>query len=208
MSNKNTKDSAFYLPHLPIVQDNTAPEAIAYGVESLTMPISKTENVTIDRAFLAGKSTLRLRNIKQCLTAAGRDIESKEDRTWFNKTVRDGWHKALKYANKTAMSNGTAVSIGLSVRTSKSKREMGKQTLTSRFAYETVIVEGTDTTKQVEDKKQDKPASKPAKRNKRNKRGLVSVGNAIVNAKETLTVKPEATADVLTANVETVSPVS
>lgn len=190
MQTKNDSTSAFYVPYLPIVKDTTAVDAIPYGVESLTMPIGNNETVSIDRAFLAGKSTLRLRNIKQCLTACGKDVKSKEDRKWFNKSVRDVWHKALKHANKLAMTNGTAVSIGMTKRTSKSKSTAGDVTYTSRFSYETTVKAQRDET-QVEDKRK---ANKPRK-----SKGIVSVNAALSAARKTATVKTEATAERQTA---------
>ena len=65
-------------------------------------PISKTENVMIDRAFISEKNGLRLRTIKECLVICGKDVKNKGDRKWFNKEVRAKWHKALKYWNENA----------------------------------------------------------------------------------------------------------
>src|SRR5439155_11533764 len=80
--------------------DQTTPSSIAYGVESVISPISKTENVMIDRAFISEKNGLRLRTIKECLVICVKDVENKGDRKRINKEVRAKYHKALKYWNE------------------------------------------------------------------------------------------------------------
>ena|SRR3989442_4353035 len=90
---------------------------IPYGKEALRLPISETEKVVIDQAFLTGHSNFKLRHIDECLIAAGRDPKSEEDRRWFNKEVRDNWNKFLKYHMKLALKS--AVFEGLSIRKGK-----------------------------------------------------------------------------------------
>jgi len=104
------------------------------------------EIATIDPALLRGRGTLRLLNIKQALKVAGRTNDA-DNRKWFNVSVRDVWHKVLKFAARDALANGKPVSLGLSKRTSK---KTGQVTLTSKHGFEHVIV--PPAAKAVEDK--------------------------------------------------------
>lgn len=128
------------LPSFPTIVNQTAGEVIAYGSRPLVFPIGNNgETATIDGSLLSGKGTKRLLNIKQALKVAGKTNDA-ENRKWFNGTVRDVWHKVLRFAARDSLANGRPASLGLSTKTNK---KTGQVTLTSKHGFEHVIVAPT-----------------------------------------------------------------
>lgn len=169
---------------MAIVQTQSVSEALEYGKSQYSFPIGNGNFVTIDEAFLSGKTTKRLKHINVCLKAAGKDPKSKADKAWFNKNVRDGWHKALRYVNRTYMANAKPVSIGLSKRTDKTKANKGDIIHTAKFGYE--LVEKAKTAELTDGASESKPVKASKERAKRqSKKGL---NNGL--SKISLTVPP------------------
>ncbi len=156
------------LAEFPCIVESETSEPIKFGtLPGLIFPTgSNGEIATIDPSLLRGRGTLRLLNIKQALKIAGKANDA-DNRKWFNVSVRDVWHKVLKFAARDALANGKPVSLGLSKRTSK---KTGQVTLTSKHGFEHVII--PPTVKSVEDKaaaqavKQSKNRAKRQKRNR------------------------------------------
>ena len=152
------------LPSFPCIVESDIGAVITYGSQpALRFPVGNNgELAEIDPAMLRGRGTLRLVNIKAGLKLAGKTNDA-DNRKWFNVTVRDVWHKVLKFAARDALANGKPVSLGLSKRTAK---KTGQVTLTSKHGFEHVIV--PPSTKAVEDKanKQSKTRAKRQKRNR------------------------------------------
>jgi len=172
-------------------------EAIPYGTQFLEVELPGGKTGKIDRAFLSGKSTLKLRHIDACLKAAGLRVDTKksgqtkegrEARKWFNKNVRDVYHAALRHLNKQFLTNGTPVSVGI---TDRKARKTGQITRTAKFGYEVVMKRGEpEAAKQIangEAKKTEQGKS----RAKRQPKSIGTVGQ-IATLKETgKSVKPE-----------------
>lgn len=165
-------------------------KVITYGVASETFPVNDVGGtVSIDCAFLSGTSTFRLKHISTCLELAGKD-DNAANRQWFNHSVRDPYHKALKFLNRQFMANGKPVSIGLSRRTSKRKVDEGDVTVTAKFGYECVI----KAPKKIGEKlvnAAEKAKSESRKRGQRQARkGLANIGEAIAKVEQTLNSLP------------------
>lgn len=172
---------------MAIVQTQSVSKALEYGKSQYSFPIGNGNFVTIDEAFLSGNATKRLKHINVCLKAAGKDPKSKADKAWFNKNVRDGWHKALRYVNRTYMANAKPVSIGLSKRTDKTKANKGDIIHTAKFGYE--LVEKTKTAKLTAGASDSKPVKASKERAQRqSKKGL---NNGL--AKLDIVIKPDTT---------------
>lgn len=170
-------------------------QEITYGTVQEVFPINDVGGtVSIDRAFLAGQSTFRLKHISTCLSLAGKEM-NEANKAWFNRQVRDPYHKALRFLNRQFMTIGKPVSIGLSKRVSKRKSDEGTVTVTAKFGYEYVRKPAT-VAGQVADKVAgaDKATKQSAKRAKRaaqsstavEKTGIVSVETALDRATATV----------------------
>lgn len=135
------------LPSFPTVEQPTVDTVIKYGEQpAYVFPIDNKGGIgRIDRALLSGKGTKRLLNIKKALKVAGKE-NTPENRAWFNREVRDVWHKVLRFAAKDSLANGKPVSLGLSLRRTK----RGGEILTSRHGFEQVVK--ADDAKAVADK--------------------------------------------------------
>lgn len=169
------------LQAFPGIVNQDLVDEVKYGtLPALRFPIALNKDGSylfgeIDPALLRGKGTMRLVNIKAAKKLAGKDTD--EGTVWFNKEVRDVFHKALKFANRMAMEKGTPVSLGISTRTTK---KTGRVVMTTKHGYEHEVVPalavGNDAKERVKSKHRAKrQARKLANRNK----PLVSVGAAI-----------------------------
>lgn len=113
---------------------------IRYGDEQLIFPIGRDDKgalltATIDKSLLRGSGTKRLQPIKTALKIAGKANDD-TNRKWFNVSVRDVWHAALRFAATDALAHGKPVSLGLSLKTNKST---GEQILTSKHGFEHLV---------------------------------------------------------------------
>ncbi len=159
---------------------------IAYGSVQLPFPISDTgDMVEIDAAFLTGikvrngkvvtSGTVKLKHINVCLKEAGMEVTD-PNKAWFNKNVRDGYHKFLRHYNRVLIREGTAVSASCSIRTAK---KTGQRTLTGKVGYEVDLT--PKTTVDVEKAKAAKSKKNSERRARRDakKKGLVSLKSAM-----------------------------
>ena len=189
-----------------VISEERQTTVVKYGDELYIFPIGKTadgkiETATIDSALLRGRGTKRLQPIKSALKIAGRTNDD-VNRKWFNTTVRDVWHKVLRFAATDALAHGKPVSLGLSIRTSK---KTGAQVLTSKHGFEHLVTPPrvSDTESKVAARadrlahavqvpEESKPervdpvhTAKPAKAGKAAKaskiKALVSIGDAMPN---------------------------
>lgn len=160
------------LQSFPSIVETETGVTMEYGKgKPLSFPISLTERVEFDPALLRGKGTIRLVNIKTAKKLAGKD--DKAGTVWFNREVRDPWHKVLKFAARQSLAHGTPVSLGLSRR---KNRKTGEQVLTTKHGFEFIEIPALD--KSIADKAR-KQSKNRAKRQNRKNKPLVSVGDAM-----------------------------
>lgn len=185
---------------LAIVNTGTENTVITYkSLPPLSFPTNDNGGVAlIDASFLTGikardgkvsmVGAVKLQHIKACLKIAGLE-DNDNNRAWFNREVRDPYHKALKQIQRVLNREGTPVSVGLSMRTYK---KTGQKILTGKVGYEIEVSPAKEDPAKAKEAKAKKNAVKRAKRAA--KKGLSSVGDAIAKVEKTVNVP---------ANVET-----
>lgn len=134
-----------------------------------SMTVKRTGKDKTGKPTASIRGTMRLVNIKDAKKMAGKDDDA--GTVWFNREVRDPWHRILKFANRLSMESGAPKSLGMSTRTTK---KTGKVVLTTTHAYEHTLKEGHSvsdaTVKQVADEaKANKQSRNRAKRKNRNR---------------------------------------
>lgn len=185
-ASQHMKNTMKEIVSMAIVQRESVSEVLEYGKRSLPFPVAQGEWINIDETFLSGKFTKRLKHINVCLKLAGKDTKSKADKAWFNKNVRDGWHKALRYANRQFLANGKPVSIGITERISKAKATKGDKTTTAKFGFE--IVEKAKAT-ELADASENKAVKTSKERARRQSRKGLNNGLAKLD----IVIKPDTT---------------
>lgn len=182
---KQTTDiakSTLALQKFPGIVNQDLVDEIKYGtLPALRFPVGLNKDGSylfgeIDPALLRGKGTMRLVNIKAAKKLAGKDTD--EGTVWFNKEVRDVFHKALKFANRLALERGVPVSLGISTRTTK---KTGRVVMTTKHGYEHEIVPAHDEKALNKARVQSKHRAKRQARKLANqkRKGLTNVGEAI-----------------------------
>lgn len=126
-------------PRIVDVAERATP--IKYGEHVETFPISKTETVKIDAYFFQSPKSLKLKKIKVALSGlkkAGVKLEGggEVDSDWFNREVRDPFHKVLRFAFRYSAEHGTPSTLAFSRRKDRS----GQVTVTSKHGFEHIIV--------------------------------------------------------------------
>lgn len=157
----------------PRVQEQRERLPIRYGDKQETLRINETTTVTVDAYFFMSATNLKLKRMKTALAGLKKagvklpgDIipEGKPAQKWFNQSVRDPFHKFLRYAARHSLQHGSPVSVGYTKRVNASTGEI---TVTAKHGFEFIeklpeaaTVAG-EAVKQVEDKaKADKEKAK------------------------------------------------
>lgn len=196
MKNKPTNEALTFVSALPVVRTPDTTEILFGAHPPLKFPIDDNGNVIeLDPAFcsgngaLNGSGSIRLKHISACLKACGKNPESDADIAWFNKNVRDPYHKALKYLNRQFIKDGTPIGLTLSKRTSKVKATLGEQSLDGTFKYRVTLKKGEDTRKTLADAKEKEKSNGKRRARRQSRKGL---NNGL--AKLDTLVRPDTTA--------------
>lgn len=133
------------LVQYPRISEPEPAVTVNYGEQQIRLPIgreTKGKKTTvvygkIDGFFFSNPRSLRLKKIKPVLSALAKlgvkqADGSAVDSHWFNRNVRDVFHKAMKFAAREAIQHGVPVSLQLSNRTEKD----GSKVLTSKHGFE------------------------------------------------------------------------
>jgi len=133
------------LVQYPRITEPEPQTVVNYGEQQIRLPIGRETKgkkstvvyAKIDGYFFSNPRSLRLKKIKPVLASLAKmgvkqADGSAVDSQWFNRNVRDVFHKAMKFAAREAIAHGVPVSLQLNNRTEKD----GSKVLTSKHGFE------------------------------------------------------------------------
>ncbi len=121
------------LTNFPCIVDVVPGEnvPVKYGEQSRIMPSGEGETVKIDSFFFTSPKSIRLKKIGAAIAGLKKQGIKQTDGTpidskWFNKNVRDPFHKSLRFAARIMFAKGKPTTLQLWNTTAKDGEVMMK----------------------------------------------------------------------------------